>query len=122
VVFRVRKGAFSVKGRALQNSSYQRGDLVIYTVTKQSAHPGPRAREIHPSQLGEDYSYLVDKFWMVAELRSNEEIVIVTRRGKTRQVSVNDPLLRKANWWQRLRHRNRFPNPEILNTAAASHQ
>ena len=102
----------------MQTHTYQRGDLVIYTVTKQSAHPGPRAREIHPSELGEDYSYLVDKFWMVAELPSADKIIIVTRRGKTRQVSVRDPMLRKANWWQRFRHRNRFPYPAILSVPA----
>ncbi len=98
----------------LQNHRYQSGDLVVYTLTKQSPHPGPRARSVHPAQLGEDYSYVVDKFWMVAKILDNGDLLIVTRKGKQRVVNANDPLLRKANWWQRFRHRGRFPTVEVL--------
>jgi len=58
----------AVKDRELRHSEYKPGDLVIYTVTKQSPHPGPRARGIQPSEGGEDYAYVVDKFWMVLEV------------------------------------------------------
>ena len=98
----------------LQNHRFQSGDLVIYTLTKQSPHPGPRARSIHPSESGEDYSYVVDKFWMVARLVNGHQLQLVTRKGKTRVVDLTDPLLRKANWWEKFRHRNRFPSTDIL--------
>lgn len=102
------------RASSLQNHRFQSGDLVIYTLTKQSPHPGPRARSIHPSESGEDYSYVVDKFWMVAQMINNHQLQLVTRKGKTRIVELTDPLLRKANWWEKFRHRNRFPSIDIL--------
>lgn len=99
---------------ALSNGAFLPGDLVIYTVSKQGLHPGPGARDIQPVPNGEDYTYVVDKYWMVQQLADNGRIIIVTRRGKTREVSAGDPLLRKATWWQRLRYRDRFPSPEVL--------
>lgn len=104
----------------MQKHGYEAGDLVVYTVSKQSPHPGPRARSVQPATLGEDYSYVVDKFWMVASLEEGEKLLIVTRKGKTRLVSASDPLLRKANWWQRFRYRDRFPDTEVLNSVKAS--
>jgi hypothetical protein len=95
---------------------FQSGDLVVYTMSKQSPQPGPRARSVHPAEFGDDYSYVVDKFWMVASVLDNDRVVLVTRRGKRRIARANDPLLKKANWWQRLRFRNRFPDIEILKT------
>ncbi len=104
----------------LLNNRFESGDLVIYTLTKQSPHPGPRARSIHPSESGENYSYVVDKFWMVARVVSTTQIEIVTRKGKTRTVDVTDPLLRKATWWEKFRYRNRFPAPDVLQTVNSS--
>ena len=103
-----------VEAVALQNHVFQPGDLVIYTLSKQSAHPGPRARSVHPAELGDDYSYIVDKFWMVAGIDAPDQVRLVTRKGKLRTVSASDPLLWKANWWQRFRYRTRFPDPEVL--------
>lgn len=103
----------------LPNQGFQSGDLVVYTVTKQSPHPGPRARSVQPTELGEDYSYVVDKFWMVVGAASGNKLTIVTRKGKTRVVDATDPLLRKANWWQKFRYRDRFPSPEILQAVNA---
>jgi hypothetical protein len=99
---------------ALSNSIFQPGDFVIYTVSKQGLRPGPRAREIQPVPNGEDYTYVVDKFWMVQQLAEGDRLIIITRRGKTREVSSADPLLRKASWWQKLRFRDRFPAPDLL--------
>jgi hypothetical protein len=98
----------------LSHSIFQPGDLVIYTVSKQGLRPGPRAREIQPVPNGEDYTYVVDKFWMVQQLAEGDRLIIITRRGKTREVSCSDPLLRKASWWQKLRFRDRFPAPDLL--------
>ncbi len=82
---------------------------MIYAMPKRSRHPGPRARSIHPAQMGDDYNYVVDKFWIVQELVGDDQVLLRTRRGKTRIVRLEDPLLRKARWWERLRFRNRFP-------------
>ncbi|MBL8814213.1 MAG: hypothetical protein JNM43_28855 [Planctomycetaceae bacterium] len=104
----------------MRTHTYRPGDLVIYTVSKQSPTPGPRARAIQPSEYGEDYTYVVDKFWMVSELVGDNQVQIITRRGKTRTVSIDDPLLRKAGWWQRFRYRDRFPSPESLQSTTAA--
>jgi len=104
----------SLRVSALELQPFATGDLVIYTVSKQSPHPGPRARAVQPSPLGEDYAYVVDKFWIVARMMDPHHVMLATRTGKTHVVSCDDPLLRKANWWQKLRHRDRFPTVEVL--------
>lgn len=90
-------------------SQFAVGDRVIYRREKHSTHPGPRARNVDPSPLGELYSYEVDKFWTVQEV-TNGTVVLITRRGKKHSVKVNDPRLRRANWWERLVHGDKFPS------------
>ncbi len=85
------------------------GDQLIFRQSKNSPHPSPRARKVRPSSKGDDYSYVVDKFWIVAETLPSGEIVAQTRRGKRRVLSADDPNLRRANWLERIIYRNRFP-------------
>lgn len=92
---------------------YSPGDPVIYRVTKHSAHPGPRAKEIWPSAHGENYTYVVDKFWIVAEIRDDGKLLLNTRRGKRHVVDSNDPLLRHPHWWEWVRYRNLFPQLDV---------
>jgi hypothetical protein len=91
---------------------FRPGDPVIYRATKHSAHPGPRAQEVTAETYGEGYSYVVDKFWVVAETRPDGQVVLKTRRGKTHRLSADDPRLRPARWWERLWFRDRFPSLE----------
>ncbi|WP_240928297.1 hypothetical protein [Thalassoroseus pseudoceratinae] len=65
-----------------------------------------------PSPSGEDYSYLVDKFWTVMDVIGDSEIVCVTPGGKRHQISVDHPNLRRANWVERWLYTNRFPEVE----------
>jgi hypothetical protein len=88
---------------------FRPGELVIYAVTKSSTHPGPRAKAIFPTPKGDDYHYEVDKFWIVSAIRSDGKLVLRTRRGKERIIDPQDPLLRRARWWERLVYRSRFP-------------
>lgn len=88
---------------------YKPGDYVIYRVQKQSTHPGPRAVEVHPAAHGDTYSYLVDKFWIVADVRPDNRLLLKTRRGKEHLVEVGDPHLRRARTWERLIYAKRFP-------------
>lgn len=81
--------------------AYRVGDWVVYHKTKVSTSPGPRARCVVASQHGDDYSYVVNKFWVVAEVRANGMLVLVTKRGKQRIVNDHDPNLRRAKWWER---------------------
>lgn len=86
----------------------QTGDWVIYRKTKFSSRPGPRAQNVLPARHGDAYAYTVDKFWIVSEVRRDGSLLLKTRRGKQHVVPSDDWNLRKANWWERWRFRNRF--------------
>lgn len=90
-------------------SEFKTGDPVVYRKTKYSSHPGPRARNVSPSRHGDAYAYCVDKLWLVVKLKSPDRIEVITRRGKRRELSVEDPNLRPATWLDRLRYWGRFP-------------
>ena len=87
------------------------GDRVVYQKSKSSPQPGPRAESIWPSGYGEDYAYVVDKYWVVSTIVDEETIEVATRRGKTHRLRVDDPQLRKAGWLARFFHRGRYPSP-----------
>jgi len=88
---------------------YKRGDWVVYRMQKYSASPGPRAANVEPEPHGEKYVYHVEKFWTVADVQPDGQLVLVTRRGKRHVLAPNDPQLRPARWWERLVYRSRFP-------------
>ena len=94
----------------------QVGDLVVYQMTKQSSHPTLRAKAVAPSQNGEDYRYIVEKFWIVREITDQGELVVQTRRGKVRTITADDPNLKRASWWQRRINRGRFPSIDSIET------
>lgn len=89
--------------------AFRPGDPVIYRMTKHSPRPGPRARGVVPSANGDDYSYLVDKFWVVDAVRPDGNLVLRTRRGKTRTVSPGDLNLRSPKWFELWLYRGSFP-------------
>ena len=95
-------------------SEFRPGDPVIFRVTKQTTHPGPRAVDVHPAQSGETYSYQVDKFWTVREVQ-DKDVLLITRRGKQRSVPKDDIRLRHARWWERWVYANRFPKLSQMN-------
>ena len=88
---------------------YRPGDRVVYTATKHSAHPGPRAEAVHPEQHGEGYWYDVKKYWLVVDVRPDGLLTVITRRGKERSIEASDSRLRPARWWESLFFRDRFP-------------
>lgn len=98
----------------MTHDRYKVGDPVVYQARKCTPHPGPRARDIRPAPAGEDYSYVVDKYWIVHEVRQNGSLELRTRRGKLRVVAASDPELRPATWWERLTHRSQFPRPAFI--------
>ncbi|TWT79989.1 hypothetical protein CA13_14010 [Planctomycetes bacterium CA13] len=89
-------------------TKWNRGDWVIYRKQKTSTSPGQRASNVHPATKGDLYHYTVDKFWIVDSVLDDGQIELCTRRGKKNTVDASDPMLRKANWWQRLIHRGRY--------------
>jgi hypothetical protein len=81
---------------------------VIYRKSKQSPIPGPRARQVSPSSRGETYSYLVDKFWIVAEVVDEAHLRLRTRRGKEHVIAADDRSLRRIRFWERWLYHQRF--------------
>jgi hypothetical protein len=94
------------------NRAFKPGDRVVYRKTKHSTTPGPRAKQISPAPQGEDYGYVVEKFWVVVEVLDDGRVRLRTRRGKEHLISAADPNLRRANWWQSWLYRSRFEDIE----------
>lgn len=94
---------------------FRPGDAVVYTKTKHSTNPGPRAHDIDPASRGEYYTYAVDKYWVVENVDANG-IQVRTRRGKCHTIRPDDPRLRPAKWWERLFLKGRFPSPTQSST------
>lgn len=88
--------------------SFKIGEFVIFGKAKSSTHPSPQAKDIHPAQHGETYSYIIEKYWKVVRVFDNGAIEIETRRGKHHRLDKDTPQLRKAGFWDRLMFRNRF--------------
>jgi hypothetical protein len=90
--------------------TFKAGDPVIYRMDKHSARPGPRARDVRPASQGDTYSYSVDKFWRVKDVRNDGRVVLYTRRGKVHVCDPSDIHLRKAGVLERLVYWSRFPD------------
>ena len=93
-------------------SGWKPGDWVIYRKQKFSTSPGPRAKQVLPATQGETYSYFVEKFWVVADVLDDGQLLLRTRRGKNHTVTPDDPWLRRARWWERWLYGNRFRSIE----------
>lgn len=91
--------------------AFRPGDLVVYRKAKQSPKPGPRATRISPALHGDNYSYVVDKFWVVDAVGEDGDLLLRTRRGKQHRTSSDDPNLRHASLMTRLLYATRFPEP-----------
>jgi len=94
----------------LMHSGFEPGDFLIYRKPKASPRPGPRARNVHASEKGDDYYYEVEKYWTVADVQEDGKLIAVTRTGKQVQLQPEDEHLRKAGLLERVLHRNRFPS------------
>ncbi|VTS05573.1 hypothetical protein [Tuwongella immobilis] len=90
----------------------QPGDCVIYRKHKFSDHPGPNATEIAPAESGDNYSYVVVKYYRVLQVLPDGRLVVGTKRGRQRTLSSSDPALRRANWLQRRIWAWRFPTSD----------
>ena len=91
----------------LNHPKFAVGDCVVFRKTKFSEHPGPRASQIQPAAHGDNYAYTVDKFWVVTEV-DDDEVKVVTRRGKRHRFAADDLRLRPAKLWERLWYRDRY--------------
>jgi len=84
------------------------GDIVVYVKQKTGTSPGPRAKHVHGAKKGDDYTYVVDKFWRVVGTQGSQ-LILKTRRGKSHEISADDRRLRRPNLWENLFMRSKFP-------------
>ncbi|GAB5405321.1 MAG: hypothetical protein Aurels2KO_35520 [Aureliella sp.] len=93
----------------MSDRHYKAGSNVVFSKSKSSVSPGPRAIEITPEGKGDGYQYVVEKFWTVKASHDDGTLTLVTRRGKEHRIPADHPQLRPARWWERLLYRSRFP-------------
>ncbi len=93
---------------AMRNA--QVGDKVVFAKDKFSTVPGKRAKEVAATPKGDNYSYIVEKYWLVKEVHESGSLLLLTRRGKEHTVAADDPRLRRANWIEKILYRKRFPS------------
>jgi hypothetical protein len=84
------------------------GDFIIVQKWKSSTHPSPRAKNLHPSPKGEMYMYEIEKYWKVVRIVDDKTIEVETRRGKRYQIEKDSFPGRKAGFFDKLFHRDRF--------------
>jgi hypothetical protein len=87
---------------------FEKGDRVVFRKAKFTPHPGRRAQDIRPAAHGDDYAYVVEKLWVVADVLADGTLRLETRRGKTHLIAADDPNLRHATLWDRIRYRAHF--------------
>ena len=97
----------------MKAQSYKIGQPVVYRRFKYSASPGARADNVMPESHGEGYSYEVDKYWVIQEVRDGS-LLLRTRRGKAHEVALGDPRLRRATLIERMFKSQRFPRLDDL--------
>jgi hypothetical protein len=92
----------------MSSRHFKSGDSIVYRKSKQTTHPGRRAQSVRANPKGDQYSYCVDKFWIVRRVRGDGKLIVETRRGKTHVLDPSDPNLRRPTLLQRIRFRDRF--------------
>ncbi|EAT59548.1 hypothetical protein [Chlorobium ferrooxidans] len=90
-------------------SQFKVGDYIVYHKPKCSFSPGPRAKQIYPLEHGEEYHYVVDKFWKVVSVNNDGSLDVVTRTGKQHRLNTGDPNISKARILHHFLYRKRFP-------------
>jgi len=93
---------------------YRPGEVVVFMRQKYSQSPGPRARDVSPAETGESYTYVVDKYWLVAGMLDDGQLRVLTRTGKEHLINADDNRLRRPSLWERLFMRKKFPSTDLL--------
>lgn len=93
-------------------TKFKKGDWVVYRKQKRGAIPTKRAINIHPFEKGEQYSYQIEKFWVVQDVLPDDKVILCTIKGNKKTVNTKDPGLYKASLLQRFFLRNKYRNIE----------
>jgi len=82
--------------------SFKAQDLVVFQKRKHGPHPGPRARHLRPAPLGDDYDYVIDKYWVVDRVLDSDRLLLRTPGGKLHEIARVDPDLRRPSLRERV--------------------
>jgi hypothetical protein len=96
-------------GKEMRMAQFRVGDPVVYHKPKSSTSPGPRARDVYPLANGDQYHYVVDKYWRVTSVNEDGTIDVATRTGKKHRLPANDPNICRPHPLKMLMYRKRFP-------------
>jgi hypothetical protein len=77
-------------------------DVVVYQKHKRGTHPTSRAHDVRPASSGDDYDYVVDKYWLVVDVAAGGRLKLRTPGGKLHEVASDDPCLRPPSLRERL--------------------
>ena len=81
---------------------FQERDLVVYVKQKHGPHPSPRAHDVRPTPSGDDYDYVIDKYWVVERVLEDGRLLLRTPGGKLHEIAPDDPSLRRPTWRERV--------------------
>jgi hypothetical protein len=85
------------------------GMFVVYRSQRHSTSPEPNAKGVYATPHVDDYSYYVEEYARVAAVLPDGKLLICTKNGTQRTLQAEEPLLRRAGWWERLLFRKNFP-------------
>ena len=88
---------------------FKLGMLVVYLIQRHSTSPEPNAKGVYAAPHGDSYSYYVEEYARVAAVLPDGNLIIHTIDGAQHTLPAEEPMLRRAGWWERLMLRKNFP-------------
>ena len=82
--------------------SFRVHELVVFEKQKHGAHPSLRAHDVRPAPSGDDYDYVVDKYWVVVRVLDDGRLLLRTPGGKLHEIATVDPDLRRLSLRERV--------------------
>jgi hypothetical protein len=95
--------------RGFLSQKFAPGVPIIYRMQAMSDQPVHDGGEVYPSEKGESYYYVRNKYWRVEKVLQNGWIVARSPFMEEHYLRGDDPNLRKASLIERLRFASRFP-------------
>lgn len=90
-------------------AKYKYGDKLIYHKPKHSSNPSLNAKDLKPSEHGEEYDYTIKKYWIFLQ-EVDGYCTCLTPTFKLNYIKVTDVHLRKANIFEQIFFKRRFPD------------
>ena len=89
-----------------KHSLFRPGDIVVYSGRMSGPRPGPAAQNIVPSENGESYTWHVEHYARILDVRPNGFLLVRSETDGESIVDSQSVSIRRLNLMQRL-----FRNP-----------